>query len=271
MRPASGLFEIGVRTYVNRSEQNDEAMAQNIYDDPAFFSGYSRLPRQTDGLAAAPEWPVLRAMLPPLAGRRVVDLGCGFGWFARFAREQGAASVLGIDVSENMIAQARRDTDDDRIVYRVADLETLDLPEASFDLAYSSLAFHYVADFARLADALANALVPGGDLVFSIEHPIFMAAANPRWIDDGGRKTWPVNDYAREGERRTDWFVQGVLKHHRRLSTTVNVLISAGFIVRQIEEFAPNPAQIANDPALEVELERPMFLLVSARRMRVPR
>ena len=75
-----------------------------------------------------------------------------------------------------------------------------------------------------------------------------------------------MNDYAREGERRTDWFVQGVLKHHRRLSTTLNVLISAGFAIRQIEEFAPAPAQIAKNPALEVELERPMFLLVSARR-----
>lgn len=246
-------------------------MTQNIYDDPAFFAGYSRLPRQADGLAAAPEWPMMRTMLPPLAGLRVVDLGCGFGWFARFAREQGAASVLGVDVSQNMIARARRDTDDDRIAYRVADLETLALPQASFDLAYSSLAFHYVADFPRLADALANAIVPGGDLVFSIEHPIFMAAANPRWIDDDGRKTWPVNDYAREGERRTDWFVQGVLKQHRRLSTTLNVLISAGFAIRQIEEFAPTAAQISANPSLEEELERPMFLLVSARRTQAPR
>src|SRR3546814_2295838 len=70
-------------------------MVQNIYDNPEFFAGYSRLPRQVQGLAGAPEWPAIRAMLPELAGTRVVDLGCGFGWFARWAREQGAASVLG--------------------------------------------------------------------------------------------------------------------------------------------------------------------------------
>ena len=69
-------------------------MAQNIYDDPDFFAGYRRLPRQAEGLSAAPEWPVLRSMLPALAGKRVVDLGCGFGWAARLFRDEGAASVL---------------------------------------------------------------------------------------------------------------------------------------------------------------------------------
>lgn len=54
-------------------------MAQNIYDDPCFFAAYSRLPRSQQGLDAAPEWAALHAMLPPLAGLRVLDLGCGFG------------------------------------------------------------------------------------------------------------------------------------------------------------------------------------------------
>lgn len=87
-------------------------MAQNIYDDPRFFAGYSRLPRQVHGLAGAPEWPAVRAMLPDLAGKRVVDLGCGFGWFARWAKERGAARVLGLDLSQRMIARAKADTSD---------------------------------------------------------------------------------------------------------------------------------------------------------------
>lgn len=64
-------------------------MAQNIYDRPDLFEGYSQLRRS----------PALRAMLPDVRGLRVVDLGCGFGWFCRWAREQGAAQVLGLDVS----------------------------------------------------------------------------------------------------------------------------------------------------------------------------
>ncbi|HEY2551597.1 MAG TPA: class I SAM-dependent methyltransferase, partial [Streptosporangiaceae bacterium] len=73
-------------------------MTQNIYDNEKFFSGYSRLPRSVEGLDGAPEWPALRAMLPEVSGRRAVDLGCGFGWFCRWARQNGAASVLGLDV-----------------------------------------------------------------------------------------------------------------------------------------------------------------------------
>ena len=82
-------------------------MAQNIYDQPAFFEGYSNLPRSVHGLAGAAEWESVRALLPDLKGRRIVDLGCGFGWFARHAAAEGAESVLGLDLSENMIARAK--------------------------------------------------------------------------------------------------------------------------------------------------------------------
>ena len=242
-------------------------MAQNIYDNPDFFAGYSQLPRQVEGLAAAPEWPALRAMLPELAGKRVVDLGCGFGWFARWARSAGAADVLGLDLSEAMIARARAETTDAAIRYAIADLDTVELAAGAFDLAYSSLAFHYLADFGRLVRTVHQALVPGGAFVFSIEHPIYMAASHPHWTtDEDGRKTWPVNRYAIEGERRTDWFAKGVVKYHRTVATTLNTLIEAGFALRRLAEFAPSAEQIAAQPSLEEELERPMMLLVSAQR-----
>ncbi|WP_019170288.1 class I SAM-dependent methyltransferase [Pseudaminobacter salicylatoxidans] len=240
-------------------------MAQNIYDNPDFFAGYSQLPRQIDGLDGAPEWPAIRAMLPMLEDKRVVDLGCGFGWASRWMREHGAASVLGLDLSQNMIARARADTADPAIEYRIADLETLELPEAAFDLVYSALTFHYVEDFPRLVGMIHKALVSGGDLVFTIEHPIFMAAAHPKWIvDEDGRQTWPVNGYATEGRRNTDWFVNGVVKYHRTLGTTLNALINAGFDLRRVEEFAPTPDQIDRMPQLAEEMERPMMLLIAA-------
>src|SRR5271163_1133086 len=125
-------------------------MTQNIYDRKEFFEEYSRLPRSVEGLAGAPEWPALRSMLPDLKGLRVVDLGCGFGWFCRSAREAGATNVLGLDVSANMLARARETTADPAVTYRQADLETLDLPLAAFDLAYSALALHYINNLARL-------------------------------------------------------------------------------------------------------------------------
>lgn len=242
-------------------------MAQNIYDNQKFFDSYSQLPRQIHGLSGAPEWPATRAMLPAIKGKKVIDLGCGFGWFSRWAREEGARSVLGLDISEKMIARAIQSTDDPAIEYRATDLEVIELSQNTFDLAYSSLALHYVDDFSRLVRQVHRALKPAAHFVFSIEHPIYMAATHPRWWnDEDGRKTWPVNRYALEGERRTHWFTDGVLKYHRTIGTTLNTLIAAGFSICHIKEFAPTAIQVSDNPALAEELERPMMLLVSAKR-----
>jgi SAM-dependent methyltransferase len=240
-------------------------MSRNLYDEPAFLAGYSSLPRSLHGLAGAPEWPRLRAMLPAVPGKRIVDLGCGFGWFCRWAAEEGATSVLGLDLSAAMLDRAQSFGSDPRIRYEQADLAALTLPETSFDLVFSSLALHYIADAGRLFETAHRALLPGGSFVFSTEHPIFMAPRNPGWMQDAaGRSIWPVDQYLVEGPRVTDWFVDGVVKHHRLMATTLNLLIAAGFTVRQVEEFGPSAEQIAANPGLVEELERPMFLMLRA-------
>jgi hypothetical protein len=112
-----------------------------------------------------------------------------------------------------------------------------------------------------------RALAPGGRFVFSTEQPIYTAPADPGWaIGARGRKTWPVDGYSVEGPRRTDWLAEGVVKHHRTVGTTLNLLIRSGFAVGRVEEFRPTAEQIAARPELAEELERPMFLLVVARR-----
>jgi len=242
-------------------------MTQNIYDNDAFFAGYSRLGRSVEGLDGAAEWPALRAMLPGLAGRRVLDVGCGFGWFCRWARAQGAAEVLGLDVSENMLARARQAGEDPAIRYARANLEEVALPEAAFDLAYSSLTFHYIVAFERLLRRIHAALVPGGRLVFSMEHPIYMAPSRPGFVADAeGRRVWPIDRYLEEGPRSTDWLAKGVVKQHRTIGTTLNLLLACGFTLTHVEEWRPTDAQIAARPALAVERDRPMFLLVAAQR-----
>jgi ubiquinone/menaquinone biosynthesis C-methylase UbiE len=238
-------------------------MTQNIYDNDAFFEGYSRLPRSVEGLDAAPEWPALRAMLPAMTDLRVVDLGCGFGWFCRWAREAGAARVLGLDVSDNMLARARETTPDKAIIYERANLERLELAAGSFDLAYSSLALHYLERLDALLEGVHRALVPGGKLVFSVEHPMYTAPTRPGWSQD---KTWPVDRYLEEGPRSTDWLAKGVIKQHRTIATYVNLLLTRGFILSRIEEWGPTDAQIAAHPEWAVERDRPPFLLISARR-----
>ncbi|AUA55772.1 Malonyl-CoA O-methyltransferase BioC [Achromobacter spanius] len=242
-------------------------MTQNIYDTAEFFEGYSQMARSVHGLDGAPEWPALRALIPALAGSRVVDLGCGFGWFCRWAEAQGAAQVLGLDVSQNMLDRARATTPAGPIAYQRADLENLALPAAAYDLAYSSLTLHYIERLPELLAAIYRALTPGGHFVFSAEHPIYTAPAQPGFVQDAtGRRVWPLNQYAVEGPRTTDWLAKGVIKQHRTLGTYLNQLIAAGFTITHVQEWAPTAEQLAAQPALDEERDRPMMVLVAATR-----
>ena len=249
---------------------------QNIYDEEHFFTAYSQLDRSILGLDGAPEWPTLRALLPDLRGKRVLDLGCGYGWFSRFAIDAGATQVLGLDVSHKMLARAieltpeePRDGRDDRprIEYRHADLEDVELPEHAFDVAYSSLAFHYLTHWPALIARVHRALAKGGRLVFSVEHPIVTASHHPAWIDrEDGTRVWPVDHFADEGVRFTNWLAPGVLKQHRTTGTYLNTLIGAGFTIAHVEDWMPAAEQVATRPDWAGERDRPLFMLVAADR-----
>jgi SAM-dependent methyltransferase len=247
-------------------------VAQNIYDDEDFFHAYGELARSVDGLAAAPEWPDLRGLAGDVAGRRVVDLGCGYGWFCRWAADQGAAAVLGVDLSERMLARAT-DWDgpgpppDARIRYERQDLDRLTLPAGAFDLAYSSLTLHYLDDLDRFLATVHAALAPGGRFVFSAEHPLYTAPSSPDFVAEAGRPPcWPLDGYLDEGPRTTDWLAPGVVKQHRTIATYVTSLLAAGFTLTALIEWGPDAEQIAAQPAWAVERNRPPFLLVAAQR-----
>jgi SAM-dependent methyltransferase len=239
-------------------------MPQNVYDNQDFFEAYSKLPRSVRGLEGAPEWSSLQALLPDLEGLRVADLGCGYGWFCRWAHEHGARTVHGFDVSEKMLLRARELTKTNDVRYVCADLEELQLPPSTYDLVYSSLTFHYVDNLKRLFENVYESLAPAGALVFSIEHPIYMASLKPEWIEHSGRKAWPVDNYQQEGSRITDWLAPGVIKQHRTIGTIINGLIASGFSISHVEDWGPSDEQVDAQPELAQERERPMFLLVSA-------
>lgn len=225
------------------------------------------MPRSQRGLDGAPEWPALRALLPELAGRNVLDLGCGFGWFCRFVAGEGAAEVVGVDVSERMLARARSETSAGNVRYEQADLETYAPSTGRFDLVYSSLAFHYLVDLPAVFGRVAQALKAGGRFVFSVEHPIMTAPRHQTWCEDAsGLPVWPVGAYLDEGKRVTDWLADGVVKQHRTLATYLNLLVGLGFRLRHVEEWGPTPEQIAAEPDWARERERPAFLLIAAER-----
>lgn len=246
--------------------------AQNIYDQLAFFDAYGRLRRSTEGLAGAAEWPNLQAMLPPLTGARILDLGCGYGWFAAHAADSGAASVTAMDISERMLERARTANARPIIGYQYADLETVALPAEAFDLTFSSLALHYVEDLPRLLREIANTLRPTGVLAASIEHPIYTAPRRPGWMSTSDEsRAWMLDSYFVEGPRRTRWLGADVLKHHRTLTTLLANLAQAGFSLERLEEYRPSDVEISVHPEWAMELDRPMFLLFRASKTLRPR
>ena len=83
-------------------------MKENPYDNSVFFAKYGEMLRSKKGLNGAGEWREFQKLLPGFAGKRVLDLGCGYGWHCSYAAEHGAVTVLGTDISEKMIRTAIR-------------------------------------------------------------------------------------------------------------------------------------------------------------------
>ena len=240
---------------------------QNIYDDPDFFAGYSRLERFGSGWTKAYEYPDFMALLPDVAGRRVLDLGCGVGRLAHHLAECGASEVIGVDLSERMLELARAECSHPRVTYVRESIEQARYPPDRFDLVVSSLAFHYVEDYQGLIRRIAGWLVPGGTLVYSTEHPVYLTRASTEgWIRDaeGQPLHWAVDDYAEEGLREEHWIKEGVQKYHRTLATLLNGLIDAGLSIERIVEPVPTPEALARHPDWIDERRRPFCLLVRA-------
>ncbi|UOQ93121.1 methyltransferase domain-containing protein [Halobacillus shinanisalinarum] len=245
-------------------------MKQNKYDEPKFFSAYKQMPRSLKGLEAAGEWHILRPLLPELRNKSVLDLGCGFGWHCRFAREQKASSVVGVDISEKMLQKARNETDDPAISYVQMPIEDIEFSKSQFDIVISSLVFHYIESFEVICKKVHRFLRPGGSFIFSVEHPIFTSRNEQNWYvdDQGNRLHWPVDHYQSEGLRETAFLGEEVIKYHRTISTYINDLIEAGFALKAVKEPVPSDEMLKQDSMMKDENRRPMFVIISAEKER---
>lgn len=243
---------------------------QNVYDDPQFFAGYAGMDRFNAGWGAAMEHGNFLELVGEVGGRRILDLGCGAGQLAFHLARAGAEKVVAIDASERMLQVAREQRTHPCVSYRRIAMEDAEFRPATFDLVVSSLALHYVADYAGLVRRVADWLRLGGLLVYSTEHPIFTArAASDGWIadDEGAHTAWAVDDYAEEGVREHSWFVPGVRRYHRTLATLLNGLVDAGLTIERVEEPARSSEWLRDRPEDADERRRPTFLLIRARKM----
>ena len=235
-----------------------------IYDDPEFFNAYSQMDRSRYGLSAAGEWHQLEKLFPDVKAKTVLDLGCGYGWHSKYCTDHGAASVLGIDASTSMIAEAEKRNADPCITYRVCTLEEYDYPAETYDLVLSNLVFHYVEDLDAVYQKVYETLKPGGIFLFNIEHPTFTAAPGQDWIyQDGKAAYWPVDQYFYPGERNTAFLGCPVKKYHHTLTQILGGLLECGYTLEMVEEAMPSEEMAVQMPD---EMRRPMMLLVKGRK-----
>ncbi|KAG5758243.1 hypothetical protein H9Q72_013619 [Fusarium xylarioides] len=239
-----------------------------VYDNDVFFAEYSTMDRSMKGLDGAPEWLQYQALLPKLHGLNVLDLGCGMGWFSRWAMDQGAKSSCGIDNSHNMLDLAKKMTNHDDITYEHANLDRIAFGEDmknKYDLVHSSLVLHYLFNLDDLVKQVHSVLVPGGTFSFCAEHPIITPTHSQDCIvdDKTGNTYWALSYYPDEDTRKIRWLHGDVEKQHRTVATYMNVLLNNGFEVTGFDEwFAPRDV-LASFGRNGVR-EMPMFLLISA-------
>lgn len=243
-------------------------MKENKYDEEIFFEKYSQMSRSREGLSGAGEWESLRGLMPDFKGKRVLDLGCGYGWHCIYAMEQGAESAVGVDLSEKMLQMASEKTEFPQVEYIRASIEDVELEDDCFDIVISSLAFHYVACFEDVVKKVRRTLKKDGIFLFSAEHPVFTAYGTQDWYygSEGEKLHFPVDRYFCEGERQAVFLGEPVVKYHRTLTTYLNGLLDHGFELLNVTEPQPSEEMLKTVEGMADELRRPMMLIVKSRK-----
>ena len=203
--------------------------------------------------------PAMLSLLPDLAGKRVLDAGCGPGAYAERLVALGA-EVVAVDVSPKMVALARERLGDTVEVHEADLREPLSfLADGSVDVVVAPLVLDYVRDLAPVFAEFHRVLRAGGLLVFSDGHPLF------DFLFFG------TEDYFATEEVGCVWKGFGVPVYvpgyRRPLSAMLNPLIDAGFAIDRILEPRPTEEFRRAEPEdYERLMRKPGFWCVRARR-----
>ena len=186
------------------------------------------------------ERPALRSLVPrPLAGKIVLDAGCGSGAQCEWLLNEGA-DVVGIDLSPAMVEETKRRCGERARIF-VADLaEPLPLEPGSLDGITCSLALHYLRDWDVPLHSFRSALRSTGWLVLSLDHPF----CRPLPSQKGGYfDTELVSDtWQKATVEATQHFWR------RPLSAVIEAFADAGFVIDRVAEPQPSPEALERFP-----------------------
>ncbi len=175
-------------------------------------------------------------LLGEVAGRRVLEVGCGSAPCSRWLVTQGAIPI-GLDLSEGMLAAAAREGARSGIAVPLVQGDAAALPfeDGSFDLACSAFGgLPFVADAGAALWEVARILRPGSRFVFSVTHPF-------HWVfpDDSDPARLRVTDSYFDRRPYVELDVQGramYVEHHRTMGDWIRLLVAAGFTIDDVIE-----------------------------------
>lgn len=215
--------------------------------------------------------PALIEACGPVKGLNVLDVGCGQGYFSRRLARLGA-KVVGIDLAENMIDNARAHEQKNPlgIGYRVLDASEIGdvWRPATFDLVTACMSLHDMPDPGRVLHACSKMLVNHGVMAFSVVHPVNDAVHYKRQTEGNANKgAFTIDHYFAKGSVTVSWNMQR-LKHQWKtigyrftISDWSRMIGEGGFLIEKIGEPRPTRSQCKEHPELEPCYEIPFFLV----------
>lgn len=243
---------------------------QNIYDNSTFYNEYKEMREGQINANELIEIPIMKAMLPDLKGKKILDLGCGNGSMSKYFIEKGASYVLALDISQNMINEAKEKNSAKNIDYDVLGMEEISTINEKFDIVFSSLAFHYIEDFNKLTNDINNLLNENGMLIFSQEHPTALAPilelGMKNRIEINNNLYYLLNNYNENGKREFLWNECAVVKYHRNFECIINTLIKNNFNILELKESTASKKAIELVEKYKHQKDRPYFLFVKAQK-----
>jgi 2-polyprenyl-3-methyl-5-hydroxy-6-metoxy-1,4-benzoquinol methylase len=217
--------------------------------------------------------PALLDACEPGSGSRVLDLGCGQGWFTRQLARRGA-QMTGIDLAERQLANAQRHEDEDPlgIGYLLLDAGQAaeHLPAGSFDMVTACMSVQDMPDPGRAIRSAAALLRPGGRLVFSVPHPATETADREWERDAEGRKlALKVDRYFDSGVGTLRWdmprlrYAWETPRWRHTLEEWAGLVTGAGLLISGIREPRPTTEQGRSRPDLDDCARMPYFLVLA--------
>ncbi len=198
--------------------------------------------------------------LGDVAGKTILDIGCGEGRFCRLLSELGA-DVVGVDLTEPFVQRARS-LASARETYLIGNAENLHgIESGRFDIAVSYIVLVDLLDYRSAISEAYRVLRPGGRFVVCNIHP--MRSSHPAgWIRQGSRKLfYPLDGYTEEGPREWNWWDRPFVNMHRTLSSYISAFLDAGFTLRALHEPVPSAEELAANPTFDDEYRAPNFII----------